>query len=55
MDGWELALWAAAGYFAVMVLVRFMMARRTEVLRELRERAEAQPRPTVKKTSPPAE
>ncbi|HEX5445587.1 MAG TPA: hypothetical protein VFW87_17300 [Pirellulales bacterium] len=52
MDGWEIALWAVAGYAAVMALVRFMAARRTEVLRELRERAEAQPRPTAKKAAP---
>lgn len=53
MDGWEIALWAAAGYIAVMVLVRMMSARRGEVLRELRDRAEAQPRPAPKKA--PAE
>lgn len=53
MDGWEIALWAAAGYIAVMVLVRMMSARRGDVLRELRDRAEAQPRQAPKKT--PAE
>ncbi|HEX7448688.1 MAG TPA: hypothetical protein VF306_14145 [Pirellulales bacterium] len=70
MDGWEIALWVVAGYVAVMVLVRFMSARRLEVLRELRERAEAQPRsaqprsaqprpaqprPIVNQAAPPAE
>jgi len=55
MDGWEIALWVVAGYVAVMVLVRFMTARRREVLRELRERADAQPRNTMKKAVPPAE
>lgn len=55
MDGWEIALWVAAGYVAIMALVRFMSARRTEVLKELRERADAQPRQPVKKASPAGE
>lgn len=51
MDGWEIALWAAAAYTAVLTLVRFMSARRTAVLEELRQRADAQPRPPAKKSS----
>lgn len=49
MDGWEIALWVAAAYVAVLTLVRFMSARRSAVLEELRQRADAQPRQPVKK------
>lgn len=49
MDGWEIALWVAAAYVAVLTLVRFMTARRSAVLEELRQRADAQPRQPVKK------
>lgn len=38
MDGWEVALWAAAGYLAVVPLVRMMLARRERLLVEFRAR-----------------
>lgn len=55
MDGWEIALWVVAAYIAALTLVRFMSARRTAVLEELRQRADAQPRQPVKKAAPPGE
>lgn len=42
MDGWDVTIWAFAGYIAVFTLVRFMNARRNKVLAELRDRAAAQ-------------
>jgi hypothetical protein len=39
MDGWDIALWSAAAYVAVVTLVRFMTARRNRVLHDLRQRA----------------
>jgi hypothetical protein len=45
MDGWDAVLWIVGGYLAVLALVRFMLARRTQALKELRERAAAEPRP----------
>jgi hypothetical protein len=41
MDGWDVAIWAAAAYMAVLTLVRFMTARRKKVLDDLRQRAAA--------------
>lgn len=41
MDGWDIALWSIAAYIAVVTLVRFMTARRSKVLDELRQRAAA--------------
>lgn len=41
MDGWDIALWSVAAYLAVVTLVRFMAARRSKVLDELRQRAAA--------------
>jgi hypothetical protein len=47
MDCWDTALWVVAAYVAAMVLVRFMLARREQAIKELRERAAAEPRPPV--------
>jgi len=38
MDGWEVALWVAAGYVAVAPLIRMMLARRERLLVEFRAR-----------------
>ena len=37
MDGWEIALLAAAGYMAVSALVRMMIRHRDHILAELRK------------------
>lgn len=42
MDGGSVALLAVAGYVAVTVLVRFMLARRNKLLNDLREQALAE-------------
>lgn len=44
MDGWSIALLLAAGYVAVMALVRIMLARRGTIVGELREQAAAEQR-----------
>lgn len=41
MDGWDIVIWLAAAYVAVLTLVRFMTARRNKVLDDLRQRADA--------------
>lgn len=41
MDGWDIAIWTVAAYVAVLTLVRFMTARRTKILDDLRQRAAA--------------
>jgi hypothetical protein len=51
MDGWDLALWAIAGYVASIALVRLMINRRNELIGDLVEEAERKRR-EVKK--PPA-
>jgi hypothetical protein len=38
MDGWEIALWVIAGYFAIVPLVRMMLARRERLVVEFRAR-----------------
>lgn len=44
MDGWSWALLAAAGYVAVMALVRLMIARRETIVAQLRRQALAEQR-----------
>jgi hypothetical protein len=44
LDSWNVALLGLAGYLAVMVLVRLMIARRNKLLVELREQAAAEQR-----------
>lgn len=39
MDSWDIAIWLGAAYVAVLTLVRFMAARRDNVLKDLRQRA----------------
>ena len=38
MDGWSVGLLVGAGYVAVMGLVRLMLARRNQLMRELRNK-----------------
>jgi len=47
MDGWDLALMGAAGYAAVVGLVRLMIRRRNQLINELLQEA-AQRRHPVK-------
>ncbi len=42
MDGWDIALLAAAGYVAVVAMVRLMRNRRDELISELRQQAETE-------------
>lgn len=44
MDGWNIALLAAAAYVAVAQLVRLMLQRRDTLVAELREEAAAEQR-----------
>ena len=44
MDGWDIALLAAAGYLAVTALVRLMIHRRGELMEEFREQMGRQKR-----------
>jgi hypothetical protein len=48
MDRWDVFIILAAGYVAVMTLVRLMARRRNQVLEQVREQIEAQ-RPKKKK------
>jgi hypothetical protein len=45
MDGWDLALLAAAAYMAATALVRLMLRRRDQMLEELRKQTRAAKRP----------
>jgi hypothetical protein len=36
MDGWDIALWATAGYLAIAPLVRMMLVRRERLLVQFR-------------------
>jgi hypothetical protein len=45
MDGWDLALLAAAAYMAATALVRLMLRRRDQMLGELRKQTRAARRP----------
>ena len=42
MDGWDVALLAGAGYAAVTVLVRFMLAERNKLLADFQKQIEAE-------------
>jgi hypothetical protein len=42
MDSWDVTLLVVAGYLAIMTLVRLMARRRSQVLEEYRQRAEAE-------------
>lgn len=42
MDGWDVALLAAASYAAVTVLVRFMLAERNKLLADFQKQIEAE-------------
>jgi hypothetical protein len=42
MDGWDVALLAGAGYVAVTVLVRFMLAERNKLLADFQKQIEAE-------------
>lgn len=55
MDGWDAVLWIVGGYVAVLALVRFMLARRSQALKELRDRAAAEARPPAKPATADAE
>jgi len=44
MDGWDIALLAAAGYLAITALVRLMVHRRGELMAEFREEMSKQKR-----------
>jgi len=44
MDGWDVTLLVAAGYIAVTALVRLMLHRRAQVLKDLRRQVEQQQR-----------
>ena len=44
MEGWEIALLAAAGYVAVSALVRLMLTRRDRLVADLRTQAESEAR-----------
>jgi hypothetical protein len=52
MDGWDMALWAVAGYVASVALVRLMINRRNELVGDLVEEAE-QKRQQARKPPPP--
>ena len=45
MDGWDIALLAAAAYMAATALVRLMLHRRDQMLEELRKPTRAAKRP----------
>jgi hypothetical protein len=45
MDGWDIALVAAAAYMAVTALVRLMLRRRDQMLAELRKHTRPAKRP----------
>ena len=45
MDGWDIALLAAAAYMAATALVRLMLRRRDQMLAELRKHTRAVRRP----------
>jgi hypothetical protein len=64
MDTWDLALWAVAGYIAVVTLVRLMIRQRDTLLAEARAERELERRRYVQlarrrrgkaKTKPPAD
>lgn len=55
MDGWDAVLWIVGGYVAALALVRFMLARRSQALKELRDRAAAEARPPAKPATADAE
>lgn len=42
MDGWDIALLAAAAYIAVTALVRLMLRRRQQLWEQYRQQAEAE-------------
>ena len=42
MDGWDIALLAAAGYIAVATLVQLMLRRRQQLWEEYRRQAQAE-------------
>lgn len=42
MDVWDIAIWSVAAYVAVFTLVRFMSARRKNLLDDLERRAAAE-------------
>lgn len=42
MDGWDVALLAGAGYVAVTVLIRFMLAERNKLLADFQKQIEAE-------------
>jgi hypothetical protein len=44
MQVWEIVLWIAVGYVAVMSLARLMLARHARLLAELRDQAAAERR-----------
>ena len=44
MDGWDVALLVAAGYVALVTLVRLMIRRRNQMLDELRSELEKEKR-----------
>jgi hypothetical protein len=46
MDGWDIALLAAAAYVAVTALVRLMARRRNQLIEQLRQQAEDEPAPS---------
>lgn len=55
MDGWDAVLWIVGGYVAVLALVRFMLARRSQALKDLRDRAAAEVRSPAKPVPADAE
>jgi len=54
MDRWDVLIILAAGYVAVMALVRLMARRRNQVLDQIRGQAAAQHQRKKKKTDQPA-
>jgi len=54
MDGWDLALMGAAGYVAVVGLVRLMNRRRNQLIDELMQEAAERRRHPVKPGPPQA-
>jgi hypothetical protein len=47
MDGWDIALLAAAAYMAVTALVRLMLRRRDQMIEQLRKQTRAGRRPAA--------
>jgi hypothetical protein len=54
MDGWDVVLWAIAGYVATVALVRLMINRRNELVGDLVEEAEKKRQEAKKPSTPPS-